>query len=173
MEGGKHINWTWLWNEWIRPLGSAVILALFIIVFVGQSFKVEGVSMENTLFDGERLMVDKLTYRFRNPRRGEIIVLNVPRARFIKRIIAVEGDIIEERRGVIFLNSKPLDEPYVDNKTNMSWGPIVVPEGHVWVMGDNRPRSDDSRGSVGFLPIDKIVGRAVFRYWPLNRLGRP
>lgn len=129
--------------------------------------------MENTLFDGERLWVDKITYRFRNPRRGEIIVLNVPGARFIKRVIAVEGDIIEERGGVVFLNSRPLDEPYVTNKTNMNWGPIIVPEGHVWVMGDNRPRSDDSRGSVGFLPRENIVGRAIFRYWPLNRIGRP
>lgn len=165
------INWTWLWNEWIRPLSSAVVLALFIIVFVGQSFRVDGASMENTLFDGERLFVDKLTYRFRGPQRGEIIVLNMPGRRFIKRVIAVEGDMVQERNGVIMVNGVRIDEPYVQNKTNMNWGPVLVPEGHVWVMGDNRPRSDDSRGTVGFLPITKIVGRALFRYWPVNRLG--
>jgi len=165
------VNWSWLWREWIRPLGGAVVLALFIIVFVAQSFKVDGASMENTLVHGERLMVDKLTYRFREPRRGEIIVLNVPGARFIKRIIAVGGDTIEERDGVIFVNGTAVDEPYVDNKTRMNWGPYLVPEGHVWVMGDNRPRSNDSRGTVGFLPVENIVGRAIFRYWPLNRIS--
>jgi signal peptidase I len=148
-----------------------VILAAFIIVFVAQSYRVDGASMENTLFHGERLMVDKLTYRFREPRRGEIIVLNMPHSRFIKRIIAVGGDTVQERGGAIFVNGVPLSEPYVDNKTAMNWGPLLVPEGHVWVMGDNRPRSDDSRGTVGFLPVKDIVGRAIFRYWPLNRIG--
>ena len=157
------MNWSWLWR--------GGILALFIIVFVVQSYRVDGASMENTLFHGERLMVDKLTYRFREPRRGEIIVLNMPRSRFIKRIIAVGGDSIQERSGVIYVNGAALDEPYVDNKTTMNWGPFLVPEGHVWVMGDNRPRSDDSRGTVGFLPNGDIVGRALFRYWPLNRFG--
>ncbi|HKM42576.1 MAG TPA: signal peptidase I [Limnochordia bacterium] len=165
------MNWSWLWREWIRPFGGAVILALVIIVFVGQSFKVDGASMENTLFHGERLMVDKLTYRFRDPRRGEIIVLNMPGTRFIKRVIAVGGDTIEERLGVVYVNGLPTDEPYVDNRTTMTWGPFTVPEGHVWVMGDNRPRSDDSRGTVGFLALRDIVGRAIFRYWPLNRIS--
>ncbi|NMB20331.1 MAG: signal peptidase I [Firmicutes bacterium] len=165
------MNWSWLWREWIRPLGGAVVLAAFIIVFVGQSFRVDGASMENTLVDGERVMVDKVTYRFREPRHGEIIVLNMPGSRFIKRVIAVGGDTIEERFGVVYVNGLPIDEPYVDNKTTMTWGPFTVPEGHVWVMGDNRPRSDDSRGTVGFLPIKDIVGRAIFRYWPLNKIS--
>ena len=95
----------------------------------------------------------------------------MPGTRFIKRIIAVGGDTVQERGGVIFVNGVAVEEPYVDNKTSMNWGPILVPQGHVWVMGDNRPRSDDSRGSVGFLPVSRIVGRALFRYWPLNRLG--
>ncbi len=165
------LSWSWLWEEWIRPLLSAVVLALLIIVFIGQSFRVDGASMENTLYHGERVMVDKLTYRFRQPKRGEIIVLNVPGSRFIKRVIAVGGDVIQERNGIVFVNGSPVDEPYVDNKTNMSWGPILVPEDHVWVMGDNRPRSDDSRGTVGFLPVKNIVGRAIFRYWPATRVG--
>lgn len=165
------INWSWLWEEWIRPFGSAIILAFFIIVFVAQSFKVEGSSMKNTLYDAERLMVDKLTYRFREPRRGEVIVLRVPGSKYIKRIIAIGGDNIQEINGVVMVNGKTIDEPYVDNKTKMTWGPFSVPEGHVWVMGDNRPRSDDSRGSVGFLPTKNIVGRALFRYWPLTKIG--
>ncbi len=167
------MNWSWLWKEWIRPLGSAVILAGFIILFVAQSYRVDGISMENTLFHGERVMVDKVTYRFRSARHGEIIVLNVPGSRFIKRVIAVGGDIIQERQGIVSVNGTPIDEAYVTNKTNMNWGPFLVPEGHVWVMGDNRPRSNDSRGTVGFLPVENIVGRALFRYWPLNRIGLP
>lgn len=127
--------------------------------------------MENTLFHGERVMVDKLTYRFREPRQGEVIVLNMPGTRFIKRVIAVGGDTVEERFGVIYVNGLPVDEPYVDNKTTMNWGPFTVPQGHVWVMGDNRPRSDDSRGTVGFLPTGDIVGRAIFRYWPLHKIS--
>lgn len=165
------MNWSWWWQEWIRPVGSAIIFSALIIIFVGQMFKVDGASMENTLHHGERLVVDKLTYRFRKPQRGEIIVLNVPGSRYIKRIIAVEGDVIQEQNGVIYLNGIALEEPYIDNRTNMNWGPIDIPENHVWVMGDNRPRSNDSRGTVGFLPIQNIVGRAIFRCWPLNRIG--
>ncbi len=85
------VNMNWLWKEWILPFIKAAILAGLIIVFIAQSFKVEGISMENTLFGGERIMVDKLTYRFREPRRGEIIVLKMPDSKLIKRIIAVSG----------------------------------------------------------------------------------
>lgn len=164
------LNWKWLWQEWLRPLGEAAVLALLIILFVAQSFKVDGASMENTLFHGERILVDKISYRFREPKRGEIIVLNMPEGRYIKRIIALGGDLIQERNGVVFVNGRPLEEPYVEHKTTLNWGPLLVPPGHVWVMGDNRPRSNDSRGSVGFLPAQDIVGRALFRFWPLTRL---
>lgn len=165
------INWHWLWSEWIRPLAEAVVLALFIIIFIAQSFKVDGSSMENTLFGGERILVDKLTYRFRKPRRSEIIVLKMPRSQYIKRIIALGGDTVQERFGIVYVNGIPLQESYVDHKTTMNWGPILVPQGHVWVMGDNRPKSDDSRGSVGFLPLENVVGRALFRFWPLTRIN--
>ncbi len=167
------INLSWLWKEWILPFIQAAIMAGLIIIFVAQSFKVEGISMENTLFGGDRILVDKLTYRIREPRRGEIIVLKMPNTKLIKRVIAVSGDLIEERQGVISINGVPQKESYVTNRTNMNWGPFFVPKDHVWVMGDNRPRSDDSRGSVGFLPTTEIVGRALFRYWPLSRIGLP
>ncbi|HHY14569.1 MAG TPA: signal peptidase I [Firmicutes bacterium] len=165
------INWQWLWSEWIRPILEAAALALFIVFFVAQSYKVDGSSMEKTLWGGERIVVDKLTYRFRQPRRGEIIVLKMPESRYIKRIIALGGDTILERSGTIYVNGIPLQESYVEHKTNMNWGPILVPKGHVWVMGDNRPQSDDSRGSVGFLPLRDIVGRAIFRFWPPGKVG--
>ncbi len=159
------------WREWVESLGGAIILTFFIITFIGQSYVVDGSSMETTLSHGQRMIVEKVTYRFNEPSHGEIIVLRVPGSQFIKRIIAVEGDTIAERNGVIYINGNALDEPYVTNKTSMNWGPFRVPEGKYWVMGDNRPNSDDSRGTVGFLSRDDVVGRAVFRYWPLGRLG--
>ena len=164
------MNWSYLWREWIH-FGRRSCFSPFHHRVCGTVLQGGRCVDGKHAHDGERLMVDKLTYRFREPRRGEIIVLNVPGARFIKRIIAVGGDTIEERNGVIHVNGEAIDEPYVDNKTNMNWGPFRVPEGHVWVMGDNRPRSNDSRGTVGFLPVKNIVGRAIFRYWPLNRIS--
>ncbi len=133
------VNMNWLWKEWILPFIKAAILAGLIIVFIAQSFKVEGISMENTLFGGERIMVDKLTYRFREPRRGEIIVLKMPDSKLIKRIIAVSGDLIEERRGgVISINGVPQKESYVTNRTNMNWGgPFFCTRGGACV-GDGR-----------------------------------
>jgi len=158
-------------REWVEAFVKAGILAFLIITFVAQSYVVDGISMLPTLEHGQRLIVEKVSYRFRDPRRGEIIVLNVPNAQFIKRVIAVEGDVVEARGGTVYVNGTPLDEPYVSAATYPNFGPFVVPEGHLWVMGDNRPRSNDSRGTVGFLNTDDVVGRAVFRYWPLTKIG--
>lgn len=169
-ERNKHVKSAII--EWIQLFVKAAIFSLFIIVFVVQSFVVDGRSMNNTLHHGERLFVEKVSYRFTEPTHGDIIVLRVSGGdRYIKRVIALPGDTIEERSGIIYLNGVSLAETYVTNKTNMNWGPITIPEGHYWVMGDNRPYSDDSRYNVGFLPREDIVGRAVVRYWPLSRMG--
>lgn len=157
--------------EWVQSLVTAAILALIIITFVVQSFVVDGRSMNNTLYHGERLFVEKVSYRFTEPARGDIVVLKMPGEKFVKRIIAIGGDTIEERAGITYVNGEPLAEPYVTNKTYMNWGPVSVPEGHYFVMGDNRPFSNDSRYGVGFLPKEDIVGRAIARYWPLSRMG--
>ncbi|HHT72827.1 MAG TPA: signal peptidase I [Firmicutes bacterium] len=158
-------------REWIEALVKAGILAFLIITFVAQSYVVDGISMLPTLEHGQRLIVEKVSYRFRDPGAGDIIVLNVPNAQYIKRVIAVGGDIIQARDGTVYVNGAPLDEPYVSAATYPNFGPLVVPEGHLWVMGDNRPRSNDSRGTVGFLDEKDVVGRAIFRYWPLTAIG--
>lgn len=158
-------------REWIEAFVKAGILALLIITFIAQSYIVEGISMHPTLEDRERLIVEKVSYRFRDPRHGDIIVLNVPNAQYIKRVIAVGGDIIQAQGGQVYVNGAPIDEPYVSAATYPNFGPLVVPEGHLWVMGDNRPYSNDSRGTVGFLKESEVVGRAVFRYWPLTEIG--
>ncbi len=158
-------------REWIEALVKAGIIAFLIITFVAQSYVVEGISMLPTLEHGQRLIVEKVSYRFRDPRPGDIIVLNVPNAQYIKRVIAVGGDVIQARGGKVYVNGVALEEPYVSDATYPNFGPFVVPEGHLWVMGDNRPRSNDSRGTVGFLSEKDVVGRAIFRYWPLTAIG--
>ncbi len=181
--------------EYVQSIALAILLAVVIMTFVGRSFVVEGASMEPTLHNRERIIVEKVSYRFRAPARGDIIVLRNPwrpdaegwaRAveamrelvdfsgsmrPYIKRIIGVAGDTIEISDGRVYLNGKELHEPYVAASPWSDYGPGTVPEGHVFVMGDNRNNSDDSRGSVGFLRIDRIVGRAVLRYYPLNKTG--
>ncbi|MEA4882244.1 MAG: signal peptidase I [Clostridia bacterium] len=180
-------------KDYMQSIVLAVFLAMLIMTFIGRSFVVEGASMEPTLHNRERVIVEKISYRFTSPSRGDIIVLKNPwrpdpvgfgaaveamkelvdvtgRMRpYIKRVIALAGDTIEINAGVVFLNGKALDEPYIMEPPYYNYGPSVVPEGHVFVMGDNRNNSDDSRGSVGFLKISRIVGRAAVRYWPLAR----
>lgn len=156
--------------EYAKALLQAGILAAIIIIFVAQSHLVDGQSMENTLFDRERLMVDKLSYRFIEPKRGEIIVFKYPKnpkSRFVKRVIGIPGDVIEIRDRVVYVNGVPLDEPYIKAPTYYNMSPVKVLPNHVFVMGDNRNNSLDSRfADVGQIPYELIVGRALFSYWP-------
>lgn len=166
-------------REYIEAFVIAVVLALFIITFIAQSFLVQGSSMEPSLTHGERLMVDKLSFRFNEPSHGEVVVFRYPsdrRRKFIKRIIGVPGDEILIRNGYVFLNGDRLEEPYISGPTygaynSPSYGPVVVPEDSFFVLGDNRRNSDDSRyPDVGFVSSDDIVGRALLVYWPINRV---
>lgn len=160
--------------EYAKAFLQAGILAAVIIIFIAQSHLVDGSSMENTLHDRERLMVDKLSYRFIEPKRGEIIVFRYPqdtRSRFVKRVIGIPGDTVEIRNGVVYLNDVPLDEPYIKEPPRDNMPKITVREGHVFVMGDNRNNSLDSRHPpVGQIPYRLIVGRALFSYWPLGAI---
>jgi signal peptidase I len=162
-------------REYAEAFGIAIILALLIITFIAQSFLVHGVSMEPTLHNGERLMVDKVTYRFRPPHRGEIIVFRYPanpRNKYIKRVMGLPGDQVEVRHHVVYINGQALDEPYINGPTYNDYGPVVVPKNTVFVLGDNRNLSADSRmPDVGPVPYKNIVGRAFVRFWPLTRIG--
>ncbi|MCR4427160.1 MAG: signal peptidase I [Firmicutes bacterium] len=157
-------------KEYLWPLIAGVILAGFIMTFIAQSYIVEGSSMEPTLHHGERLLIDKVTYRFKEPSRGDIVVLSTPRAAFVKRVIAVGGDHLEIKDGVVYLNGRPMQESYIAEPTEGEWGPYDVPDGTVFVMGDNRNFSNDSRRGVGFLDVNKIRGRAFIRYYPLHKI---
>ncbi len=162
-------------REYAESFAIAIVLALFIIFFVAQSFLVQGSSMEPSLHDGERLLVDKVTYRFREPRRGEVVVFAYPkdpRRKFIKRIIGLPGDVVEIRNRQLFVNGEPVEEGYIRGPMYQPFGPYTVPEGAVWVLGDNRNNSEDSRfADVGPVPFERLVGRALIIYWPPSETG--
>lgn len=166
-------------REYIEAFIIAIALALFVITFIAQSFLVQGSSMEPSLHDGQRLMVDKLTYRFVEPKRGEIVVFRYPadrRRKFIKRIVGLPGDEISIRNGYLYINGQRIIESSINGPTYGAYGspvfgPVVVPEDSYFVMGDNRRNSDDSRyPDVGFVHRSDIVGLARFVYWPVTQI---
>lgn len=161
--------------EYLQAFAIAIVLAAFIITYVAQSFVVEGSSMEPSLYNRERLLVNKLVYRFRKPEYGDVVVFRYPanpKRRFIKRVIGVPGDVVEIRDGHVILNGVVLDEDYTRDFTYGYFGPKTVPEGRYFVLGDNRNNSDDSRyPDVGFVPMENIVGKASFRWWPPGRMS--
>ena len=160
-------------REVLQTLLVALILALAIRAFVVESFLVDGVSMEPTLHDGERLLVDKLSYRWHPPRRFDIVVFRYPQdpsRDFIKRVIALPGETVEIQEGKVYVDGRLLDEPYLESRGQDFYPPTTVPPGHVFVLGDNRPHSDDSR-SGWTVPIREIIGRAVLVYWPPAEAG--
>lgn len=164
-----------LWREIIETVGGAVILSVIIMVFIARAFTVDGPSMQPTLLSGERLLIDKITYRFRPPTRGDIVVFKYPadpNTFFIKRVIGVPGDRIEIISGRVYVNDELLEEEYIQSPTVSGMDSVAVPEGHFFVLGDNRGNSQDSRSpSVGHVPKALVVGRALLRYWPPERVA--
>lgn len=161
--------------EYIQAFAVAIVLAAFIITFIAQTFVVEGSSMEPSLHNRERLIVNKLVYRFRKPNRGDVVVFRYPanpKRRFIKRVIGIPGDEVEVRDGFVILNGMTLTEDYTMDLTYGYFGPKQVPDGHYFVLGDNRNNSDDSRyPDVGFVPMANIVGKAGIVWWPPRRMS--
>jgi len=160
---------------WVRDIFFAVGTAIMIVVFLYQPVKVEGTSMLPELRDQERIFVNKFVYRIENISRKDIVVFWYPRDRsksYIKRIIGMPGDTVEIRDGVVFVNDKRLDEPYIDSHfiDRRSYPPLVVDAGHYYVLGDHRNQSNDSR-MWGLVPEGYIYGKAVFRYWPMTKIG--
>jgi signal peptidase I len=163
----------WL-REALETALPAVLIAFLINLFLAQATQVHGQSMEPTLHSEQRLVVEKISYRFHGPRRGDIIVLKSPQQRselLIKRVIGLPGETVEIRRGWVYINGQELGEPYLERSTGGNWGPIIVPPLHVFVLGDNRGFSNDSR-AFGMVSIQKdIVGRAWVSYWPIDEVG--
>ena len=156
-------------REIIESLAIAVLIVTFITVFVGRFCRVKGRSMEPTLHTNEWLWTDKLGYEIGSIKRGDIVVLKYheTRDKYVKRVIGLPGDTIEVKNHSVYVNSARLDEPYIKEAPYSDFKQLTVPEHSYFVMGDNRNASDDSRGSVGPVPIEKIEGRAIVRLWPL------
>ncbi len=203
--GGKHRGERKGPLGFLRELPALIIvaflLALLIKSFLVQAFFIPSESMEPTLKIGDRVLVNKLAYKFHGPGRGDVIVFSNPHPEaapdrgpissffhwvteglgfsaprdedFIKRVIGLPGDLVEERNGVIYVNNKPLSEPYLspipDNRT---MGPYTVQPDHLFVLGDNRANSNDSRfQELGQIPMDKVIGRAFIIIWPPGDFG--
>jgi len=179
----------------------AAIIAILINTFVAQAFYIPSVSMVPQLRVNDRVVVSKLAYHLHAPRRGDIVVFSAPpseqlalgtsgnpvgralqslgrafgvaeaKTELIKRVIGLPGETVQGLNGRVYIDGDALDEPYLPKGTYTSnFGPIVVPPGHVWVMGDNRTDSSDSR-VFGPIAESTIVGRAVWRVWPLDHLS--
>ncbi len=161
-------------KDWIISIVVAVVLAFFIRHFIVELYLVDGPSMRPTLLSQERLVVNKFIYRFRAPERGEVLVFQYPQDHsrdFIKRVIAIPGDTIEIKDGRVFVNQQLLNEPYILSQTRGDYPLSTVPAGTIFVMGDNRNNSEDSRfADVGFVPFDLIKGKAVLVFWPFDHL---
>ena len=162
-------------HSWIRDLFVSVLISLFIILFVYQPVKVEGSSMEPGLEDQERIFINKLAYRLESIQRGDVIVFRYPRdprKNFIKRVIGLPGDHIRVLYGHVYLNGAMISEPYVPEEflDSRSYRELVVPPDSYFVLGDHRSMSNDSR-EFGAVPRSYIYGKAVFGYWPMEKVG--
>jgi signal peptidase I len=189
------------WKELVILVGIAVLVAFLVRTFLVETFYIPSVSMENTLLINDRVLVNKIVYKFRDPERGEIVVFEAPESwravmadkDFIKRVIGVGGDRVVccDDQGRITVNGAALNEPYIFRDPSGVQDPpsrddfdIVVPDGRLWVMGDHRSQSGDSRqnfvntGDIqqATIPVDAVVGRAFVLFWPVSRatwLGVP
>ncbi|MDJ0728914.1 MAG: signal peptidase I [Crocosphaera sp.] len=166
------------WVELAQTVVTAVILAFGIRTFVAEARYIPSSSMEPTLEINDRLIIEKLSYHFREPVRGDVVVFH-PTDRlkdegfheaFIKRIIGLPGETVQVKEGKVYINGSEITEKYIAEDPNYDYGPKVVPEGEYLVLGDNRNNSLDSH-YWGFVPKDKIIGKAFVRFWPFNRLG--
>jgi signal peptidase I len=180
--------------DWMLSILVAVVIVLAVKVEVANPYRVPSASMEPTLHcarpaagcqsgHSDRVVANRFIYRFRDPERGEIVVFDAPAktrsvcnegGTFVKRIIGLPGELVSERSGVVYIDGRKLDEPYVepalrDERTGQ-WPRI--PPGHYFMMGDNRSHSCDSR-SWGTVPRENLIGPVVLTYWPLDRIGSP
>ena len=161
---------------WVRDLLVSLAISAFIIIFLYQPVKVEGTSMMPVLNDQERNFINKYVYHLEAINRGDIVVFHYPRdplKSYIKRVIGVGGDQVRIEAGVVYLNGKRLNEPYVPAEYYdwRSYPKMVVPPHSYFVLGDHRSLSNDSRD---FGPVDEdfIYGKAVFAYWPVSKVGK-
>ncbi len=168
--------------DWVLHIGFAVLLALLIVFFLGRITIVEGTSMVPTLNNNDVLIIESITLRFGTLRQGDIVVLRIPellgerRKHVIKRVIALENQHVQIRDGKVFVDGKELQEPYINgtytDEISDIHSDLIVPEGCIYVLGDNRLRGK-SRDSRVFGPVNskRVNGRCILRIYPFNRFG--
>ena len=186
-EQEEKTDWVKELRDWVISIGVAVLVALLIHNFVFTLVNVKGSSMDPTLHEGDRMYVNRLLYK---PQKGDVVIFRPasdPKRPYVKRVIATEGDrvYIDFSNGNVYVNDKLLEEPYIKEKTKKSDSyieklrakgeyskdrPIVIEPGYIFVMGDNRNNSRDSR-ALGPVPTKELIGGAVFRFWPFSDFG--
>jgi signal peptidase I len=163
-----------VFRDLFESLLVAVVLALVIRFFIFQPFYIPSGSMEPTLLTGDRIIVSKFTYHFREPERGDVIVFRYPRdpdRAFVKRLVALGGETVAIRDDRLYIDGVQVVEGYLpENGSYSDFGPAKVPVGSFFMLGDNRANSDDSR-VWGFLDEELLIGKAVAVYWPVGRIG--
>jgi signal peptidase I len=178
-ETPKPSFWQSVWEN-AKIVMIALVLAFTIRAFIAEPRYIPSDSMFPTLETGDRIVVEKISYRFYSPHTGDIIVFEPPgqlqlqgyqkNQAFIKRVIGTSGQIVEVKDGVVYLDNQPLREDYIFEPPYYNLPALQVPEGQLFVMGDNRNNSNDSH-IWGFLPEANIIGKAITRFWPISRIG--
>lgn len=174
-EAKKPINWAAVRHVAKEVIETVVLTALifFVIQALVRNFRVVGSSMEPNLFDGQYLIIDKVSYRLGSPQRGDVIVFqppNRPDQDYVKRIIGLPGEVVEVKHGQVFINGQPLVETYVVRPGTYDMAQVRIGPNEYFVLGDNRNNSSDSH-SWGTVPAANIIGRAWLSYWPPERWG--
>ncbi|TDQ42058.1 signal peptidase I [Aureibacillus halotolerans] len=162
------------WFDWVKTIGIALIAAIIIRTFLFSSYAVDGSSMETTLHDGDLLIINKIGYTVGDIDRFDVVVFHFnEQDDYVKRVIGLPGDHVVYKDDQLFINDEPYDEPYLEGIRAQSLGKLMgdldqtVPPGSLFVLGDNRRGSSDSR-HFGFVPIEHVVGQVSLRFWPLN-----
>lgn len=174
-------GWGQMLRENLKLVAIALLISLMVRIFIAEPRYIPSNSMQPTLQIGDRLLVEKLSYRLHQPQRGDIVVFEpppqlqevgyTPDQAFIKRVIGQPGQTVQVAQGQVYIEGQALTEPYILEAPAYELPPVTVPPGHLFVMGDNRNDSNDSH-VWGFLPQTHVIGRAAFRFWPLSTAGR-
>lgn len=178
--GKAKSGWRQLFIDNARLVAIALAIALFVRIFIAEPRFIPSPSMVPTLAVGDRLLVEKVSYRLHAPHQGDIAVFEpppqlqeygyLPSQAFIKRVIGLPGQTVQVTQGKVYVDGQALVEPYIAAPPEYEMPPVQVPPGSLFMMGDNRNDSNDSH-VWGFLPVQNVIGRAAFRFWPIKKVG--